>query len=137
MYEMNRRITLSATVVYGSGDKAWVPVGRFTFQDVPGVPLEFIVPDYGDQRNNIRLPYFQRTDFAVIYKFFPKWGESDLTLSFFNVTNRRNPFFIYLEPEYQSQDIPGGGQGDVPTGVAAKQVSLFPILGSLTWNFKF
>lgn len=137
MYELNRRITLSGTFIYGSGDRAWIPVGRFSFQDVNGVPLEFIVPDYGDQRNNIRLPYFQRTDFAIVYKFFPKWGESDLTLSFFNVTNRRNPFFIYLEPEFATQNIPGGGQGDVPTGVAAKQVSLFPILGSLTWNFKF
>jgi hypothetical protein len=137
MYELSRRFTLSATVIYGSGDKAWVPVGRFAFQDVQGLPLEFIVPDYGEQRNNIRLPYFQRTDFGVIYKLFPKWGESDLTLSFFNVTNRRNAFFVYLEPEYETQELPAGGEGDVPVGVKAKQVSLFPILGSLTWNFKF
>ncbi|RMG83680.1 MAG: TonB-dependent receptor [Bacteroidetes bacterium] len=137
MYELNRRLTFSATVIYGSGDRAWLPVGRFVFQDVGGAPIEFVVPDYGNQRNNFRLPYFQRTDVAMVYKLFPKWGESDLTLSFFNVTNRRNTFFIYLEPEYATQQLPSGGEGDVPVGVRAKQVSLFPILGSLTWNFKF
>jgi len=45
------------------------------------------------------------------------------------VYNRYNPYFIYLT-----------SKGDFASGtlkVGAKQVSLFPILPSVTWNFKF
>lgn len=54
---------------------------------------------------------------------------NSFTLSVFNVYNRYNPYFIYLTRE-----------GDFTEGslkVGAKQVSLFPIIPSLTWNFKF
>jgi len=136
MYDLSKRWTLSSTAIYGSGDKAWLAEGRFTFQDVYGAEFSAVTPIYGD-RNNVRLPYFFRTDLGVVYKFFPKWGESDLTLSVYNLTNRRNAFFLYLEPEYETGMNTNGEIVEVPTRIAAKQVSLFPILGSLTWNFKF
>ncbi|MBI5915014.1 MAG: TonB-dependent receptor [Bacteroidetes bacterium] len=136
MYDLSRRITLSGTVVYGSGDRTWLPQGRFVFQDVYGADFQPIVPVYGE-RNAFRLPYFFRSDLGIVYKFFPKWGESDLTLSVFNLTNRRNAFFLYLEPKYAEGVDPLVDPLAVPTGIAAKQVSLFPIIGSLTWNFKF
>ncbi len=42
-----------------------------------------------------------------------------------------------LEPELETVGENGGPQIEIPTGVKAKQVSLFPILPSVTWNFKF
>ncbi|GIV31704.1 MAG: TonB-dependent receptor [Saprospiraceae bacterium] len=136
MYDVSRRLTLSATMVYGSGDRTWMPVGRFSFQDVYGADFQPIVPIFGE-RNAFRLPYFFRADAAIVYRFFPRWGESDLTLSIFNLTNRRNAFFIYLEPQYPDGVDPLTDPLAIPTGIKAKQVSLFPILGSLTWNFRF
>jgi hypothetical protein len=136
MWDVSRRITLSGTVIYGSGDRTWLPVGRFTFQDVYGADFQPIVPVFGE-RNDFRLPYFFRSDFGLVYRFFPKWGESDFTLSVYNVTNRRNAFFLYIEPQYPDNVDPETNPLAIPTGVKAKQVSLFPILGSLTWNFKF
>lgn len=134
MYELSQRWILSATFVYGSGDLTWLPSGRFSFQDVPGMNFEAIVPDYR-ARNTFRLPAYHRLDLSVVYKLFPKWGESDLTLSVINAYDRRNAFFIFLEPQFESPDNNLGIE--VPTRIAAKQVSLFPILPSLTWNFKF
>ena len=61
-----------------------------------------------------------------------KWArnyESSWSFSVFNVYNRMNPYFIYFDSE-----------GDFTQGtfkVRAKQVSLFPVLPSVTWNFKF
>ncbi|MFQ5448234.1 MAG: TonB-dependent receptor plug domain-containing protein, partial [Saprospiraceae bacterium] len=136
MYDVSKRLTLSGTAVYGSGDRTWLPVGRFTFQDVYGADFQPIVPVFGE-RNDFRLPYFFRADAGIVYRFFPKWGESDLTLSIYNATNRRNAFFLYLEPQYADGVDPLEDPLAIPTGVAAKQVSLFPLLGSLTWNFKF
>ncbi len=133
-WEISRRWAASATFVYGSGDLRWLPVGRLTFQDVAGTELKTVVPVFQD-RNNFRLPDYHRLDAGLIWKFFPKWGESDLTLSIVNAYDRRNVFFIYLDPVFENEDQIGGIQ--IPQGIKAKQVSLFPVLPAITWNFKF
>jgi hypothetical protein len=135
-WEISRKLSASATFVYGSGDLRWLPNGRFTFQDVPGTELRTLVPIY-QNRNNFRLPAYHRLDAGLIWRFFPKWGESDLTFSIVNAYDRRNVFFIFLEPVFRQQQGNSGNLIDIPTGVKAKQVSLFPILPAITWNFKF
>ncbi len=50
-------------------------------------------------------------------------------LAVYNVYNRANPYLIYL-------DIDGDPLNEGIT-VTPKQLYLFPILPSLTWNFKF
>ncbi|MBK8556578.1 MAG: TonB-dependent receptor [Lewinellaceae bacterium] len=135
MYELSKRWQLTATYVYTSGYISWLPVGRFTLNDVPGAPIQTVVPIYGD-RNTFRYPAYMRADLGVVFKFKTKRLENDLTLSVYNATDRRNPYFIYLEPEFQTVQQ-GDSAIDIPTAIKAKQVSLFPILPSLTWNFKF
>lgn len=135
IYELSRRVSFSATFVYGSGDLRWLPGGRFTFQDVYGGSFEAITPDY-EGRNNYRLPAYHRLDLGLIIKFFPKWGESDLSINVINAYDRRNTFFIYLEPIFKDETVDGTSI-QIPERIAAKQVSLFPILPSVTWNFKF
>jgi len=65
-----------------------------------------------------------------------RW-ESDLTISVVNVYDRRNTFFIFLEPEFAEGQDTNGNIIELPTRVAAQQVSLFPILPAITYNFKF
>ncbi len=134
MYEFNRRFTATLTYVYGSGDLTWLPTGRFTFQDVAGGEFHPIVPVY-QERNNYRLPSYQRLDLGLIIHFFPKWGENDLTINVINALDRRNTFFLYLEPQYAAEQE--GQPLNIPDRIVAKQVSLFPILPSVTWNFSF
>ena len=128
-------MSATATFVYGSGDLRWLPVSRWTFQDVYGGSLQPVVPDYRE-RNNYRLPPFHRLDLGLVWRFFPKWGESDLTLSVINAYDRRNTFFLYFEPSFRKL-VMGDIVIEVPDRIAARQVSLFPILPSITWNFKF
>jgi hypothetical protein len=135
MIEISRRLSFSSTFVYGSGDLRWLAPGRFTFQDVQGAAFQSVVPVY-QERNNFRLPSYHRLDLGLILRFFPKWGESDLTLNVVNAYDRRNTFFIYLEPEFREVND-GSTAIEIPERIAAKQVSLFPILPSLTWNFRF
>jgi len=136
LYNISRRLDASATFVYGSGDLRWLPPGRFTFQEISGADFQAIVPVYED-RNNFRLPAYHRLDLGLIINFFPKWGESNLTLNVINAYDRRNTFFIYLEPEFKEVDTGQGNSIEIPERIAAKQVSLFPILPSVSWNFKF
>ncbi|MEM0991690.1 MAG: TonB-dependent receptor [Bacteroidota bacterium] len=134
-YDLSKRWKVSATWVYGSGDLTWLPSGRISFQDLPGTELKPVLPVFGD-RNTFRLPPYHRLDVGVVLNFFPKWGESDLTLSVYNAYDRRNPYFVFLEPEFATLDD-GPSPIEVPNRIAAKQQSLFPILPSVTWNFKF
>ncbi|MCB0704252.1 MAG: TonB-dependent receptor [Saprospiraceae bacterium] len=136
MYEINRRLTASAAWVFGSGDLYWLPLQRFIVQDVTGAQSQVLVPLYED-RNNVRLAPYHRLDLGLVWKFFPKWGESDLTFNVVNTYDRRNAFFIYIEPVY-AEGSSGNGTGvEIPERLAVKQVSLFPVLPSITWNFKF
>lgn len=128
MHEFSRRWTFSGTWVYGTGNAITLPIGRYVVQDIPGSPIS-IIPQYSD-RNAFRLRPYHRLDLGLIYRFFPRWGESDLTLSIYNAYSRMNPFFVYFE---ETKDL----ETDATTGFKAKQVSLFPIIPAITYNFKF
>ena len=134
-YKFNRRWIVSATWVFGSGDLAWLPGGRAVFQDTKGGTFTPVTPIYGD-RNTFRLPDYHRGDISIIYNMFPRWGESNLNLSIYNAYNRRNPYFITLETEYKTL-IQDGITVKIPQKINARQISLFPILPSLSWNFTF
>lgn len=136
MWEINRRLTFSSSWVYGSGDLAWLPTGRLTFQDVQGGTTQVVLPVYRE-RNNFRLAAFHRLDLGLIVKFYPKWGESDLSINVINAYDRRNAFFLFLEPEFAEETGAGGELFEIPERIKATQVSLFPILPSISWNFKF
>ena len=136
MWEITKRLTFSSSWVYGSGDLAWLPTGRLTFQDVQGGTSQVVLPVYRE-RNNFRLAAFHRLDLGLIFKFYPKWGESDLSINVINAYDRRNAFFLFLEPEFAEDATPGGEVFEIPERIKATQVSLFPILPSISWNFKF
>ncbi len=135
LYSLNRHWQITSTFVYTSGINSWLPSGRFTFQDVAGANFQSVVPVYGN-RNTFRYPAYMRADLGIVYKFKTRRSEQDLTLSVYNATDRRNPYFLYVDIQTTPAQV-GTGTIDVPTAFQAKQVSLFPILPTLTWNFKF
>lgn len=131
--DIGKRISVSATWVYGTGNAVTLPIAWFVSTDpVPGNDLN-IVPIY-TRRNSFRMPSYHRMDLGLVYNLLPKWGESDLTLSVYNAYSRRNAYFLYFDTETDTD--PGTGVS-VLTSFKVKQVSLFPIIPSLTWNFKF
>lgn len=126
--ELSKRWNVTATWVYGTGQAISLPTAWYLQSSpTPGADPS-IVPIYSE-RGGFRMPPNHRADLGVVYTMFPKWGESDITLSVYNLYNRRNPFFIYFDIENNELGI--------PTKVTPKQVALFPIIPSITWNFKF
>ncbi|MFD2247094.1 TonB-dependent receptor [Pontibacter ruber] len=128
LHKLNKRLSLTGAFVYGTGNAYSLPVARFAFQDVEGENPS-VVPIYSD-RNSFRLAPFHRLDLGVVLKMRPKHGESDLTFSVYNAYNRRNPYFVYFEQLKDEQD-------QETLNFQAKQVSLFPVIPSVTYNFKF
>jgi hypothetical protein len=122
-YEHNKKWTFSSVFVYGTGNAITLPTNYY-FVD------NSIVPEYS-KLNAYRIFPYHRLDISAIYKPVPKkprrW-QSSWAFSIYNIYSRQNPYFLYVDTE-----------GDVSTGVKAKvmQVSIFPILPSITYNFQF
>lgn len=122
-YEVNSKWIVSGTFIYGTGNAITLPTG-YSF-------ISFnIVPVYS-KLNGYRLFSYHRADISVIYKPKPKkkrrW-EGSWAFSIYNIYNRKNPYFLYVDTE-----------GDLAKGIDAKikMVYIFPVLPSITYNFKF
>jgi len=142
IYEVNKRITLSATWVYGTGNALTIPVSRYTgvrdnFQrtvDQNGKSvLQWrgqLVNEYGE-KNSYRAEAFHRMDVAIQFHKKKKRHERTWEFGLYNAYNRRNPFF-YNTDQVSTQE----GQNFVTKNVL-KKYSLFPVLPSFSYNFKF
>ena len=128
LHQLSPRFNLTGSFLFTSGKPTTLPDGRFGFQDIYGGESA-AVPLY-PARNSYRLAPYNRLDLGLVYKLRPRHGESDLTLSIYNAYNRRNPYFVYVD---QVKDP----QTKQLTGYQVKQVSLFPAIPSVTYNFKF
>ncbi|RTL56221.1 MAG: TonB-dependent receptor [Sphingobacteriales bacterium] len=124
IYQLNKKWKFSGTFVYGTGNATTLPE-RFYFID--GVLTQEV-----GKINSYRLPAYHRMDLAAILTPQPKKVrkvKSEWVFSIYNAYSRLNPYFIYYDQK-----------GSVTQGnlkVEARQVSLFPIIPAVTWNFKF
>ncbi len=134
IYKLSDAITLSGTWVYGTGNAITLPVGHFNSD--PNHPSRNShgggmywqqATEYGE-RNGYRMAPYHRMDVGVQFHKAKRWGERTWEVSFYNLYSRKNPFFYYLSEEYN------GGQ---TSETKLKQVSLFPIIPSVSYGFKF
>ena len=124
-HQLTEDLVLSFVWVYSTGSTATLPVSRYIIGGS-------IISEYGP-RNSYRMPAYHRADFSLTWypnnKKKKRKIEESWNFSIYNLYNRKNPYFVYF-------DVDGNVmQGNVV--ITAKQVSLFPILPSITWNFKF
>lgn len=123
-YEINKKWTVGGVFVYGTGN-AFTPLRSLYFIE------NNLNVSYG-ARNSARIQPYHRMDLSATWTPKPdseKRFKSSWTFSVYNTYNRQNPFFI-------SYDI----SADTNTGVAQAQalkVSIFPVIPSVTWNFKW
>lgn len=121
-YKLNERWTLSSIFVYGTGNALNLPIARYVIQGN-------VVNEYGD-RNSFRMPAYHRLDLGATYiARKSKRFESAWIFSVYNVYNRRNPYYIYFETDGDLQEY--------KLETSLKQVSLFPVLPSVTYRLKF
>jgi len=122
-HELNKKWIFSVVWVYATGNSLTLPIGRYIIDGR-------IINEYGD-RNSYRMAPYHRMDISITYKpnHKNKKIHSTWNLSVYNVYNRHNPYFIYYETT--------GSLVEGNLDIKAKQVSLFPILPSITWNFNF
>ena len=112
-YQITPRIDIAGTWVYGTGTR-----GTLTTQ-VYYVGNNAI--EYFKERNGYMMPDYHRLDLAANFHFPHKQFDHILNISCYNVYCRMNPMFV--EPDIYSGKL--------------YQVSIFPILPSISYHFKF
>ena len=124
IYELSSKWKLSGVFVYATGNTITLPERFYLVEGVLAQQFSAV--------NQYRLDAYHRLDFSAIYTpkpYSPKKFKSSWVFSIYNVYSRMNPYFIYFDQT--------GTPVDGTLRVQAKQVSLFPIIPSVTWNFKF
>ena len=119
MYELNPRLTFSATWIYISGNVVTFPSGRY-YVDGNVVP-------YYTERNGYRMPDYHRLDIGLTWqrKKTARF-ESNWNFSIYNVYARANAYAINFQQDPND-----------PTKMQAVQLSLFRFVPAITYNFKF
>jgi TonB dependent receptor/CarboxypepD_reg-like domain/TonB-dependent Receptor Plug Domain len=123
-YDLTKKWKLSSVFVYGTGNSTTLPE---RFYIINGT----LTQEYS-KVNQYRLAPYHRIDISATYTPTPKkvrrWKNS-WVFGIYNVYSRKNPYFVYFDQQ--------GSPYDGSLKVQAKQVSLFPIIPSVTWNFSF
>lgn len=123
-YELNKKWKFGTVFIYGTGNTTSLPE---RFYIVNGV----LTQDYS-RINEYRLGSYHRLDLSATYTLLSKKKkkvQGFWVFSIYNVYSHLNPYFIYFDQK--------GNPYSGTVEIQAKQVSLFPILPAVTWNFKF
>lgn len=121
IYNASKRWTLSSTFVYSTGTAVTFPSGKYQV----GGSTVF----YYTERNGYRTPAYHRLDLSATLepKVIPnRKYKSSWSFGIYNVYNRKNAFSIDFRED-----------PDNANKTQAVQTSLFGIIPSVTWNFKF
>ncbi len=123
-HKLNKKIDVNANWVYQSGIAFTGPQGRFWSS---GTANGFLTTFEGfediSDRNALRYPAYHRLDVVMNFTKEKKWGTRIIAIGVYNAYNRNNPFYI---------DLKQNSAGEVKV----TQVSLFPILPSISYRFK-
>ncbi|KAF2518620.1 TonB-dependent receptor [Flavobacterium salilacus subsp. salilacus] len=119
-YELNNKWSFGAIFALQSGQPVTYPNGQYVYGDLA-------IPSFG-QRNEDRLPAYHHLDVSATYNPKPekkKGWQGEWVFSIYNLYNRKNAASITFR---QNEDT---GYNE------AVRLSIFGIIPSVTYNFKF
>lgn len=121
-------ITLSGTWVYGTGNAITLPVSSYAApgHDPGNNSFGWVYDGYSEytDKNAFRMAAYHRLDFGIQFHKTKKHGVRTWEFSIYNAYNRKNPYFYYITSTSTGSNV-------------LKQISLFPFLPSVSYNFKF
>ena len=144
-HEFSKRIDVGATLVYGTGNAVTLGMNQY---DAMQIPFSFEegyqyypdrIVDYNG-RNSYRAPDYMRFDIGANFRKQKKHGIRTWNISIYNTTNRKNPFFLKWEEKNVAMVTNDAGGNPIyynATKKVLKKYSLFPIMPSISYSYKF
>ncbi|WP_187632193.1 TonB-dependent receptor [Hymenobacter lutimineralis] len=133
-HQLTPQLSLGGSFQFRTGYVTTLPLTRYQAYVEPGERPYSETPvadnvDHLGERNNYRLPAYHRLDVSLTHTKKKAWGERSWNISVYNAYSHRNPYFLYLSQPFTSSGT--------RLNRRLYQISLFPILPSLSYGFKF
>ena len=138
-HTFSKRFDISATFVYSSGNCGSLGLDDYAITEyggtgsTAGLNRYWYSGTYLPNRNNYRMPAYNRLDLGMNFYKEKKHGTRIWNISVYNAYNRLNPFIVFPDEHYE---------WDEKTGISKswpvlKQISIFPIIPTISYSFKF
>ncbi len=125
-HKFSDRFDLSGTWVFSSGNCG--TLGTQIYEGLPDGNGYF--PEIQDfERNNFRMPNYHRLDLSANFHKQKKHGIRTWNVSVYNAYNHNNPFVVYADYHWD--------QATDSEKKVLMQASLFPIIPSVSYSYKF
>ena len=132
-YDINEKLLFSVNWVYSSAIPVTVPEAGYYYGNV-------WLPDYS-ARGSVRIPGtdYHRMDASLTYNYRFLGMECNTNLSVYNIYNRHNAFAVYFRDKSLRHDEPPTAKKStsINPDIEVVKLYLFPIVPSITFNFKF
>ena len=138
-HKFSEKIDLSGTWVFATGNTATLGMHEYKAADIPQQNSSYSGEYYQydlthiSSRNNYRFNNYHRADIGVNFHKKKKRGIRTWNISVYNLYNQKNPFMVYSS----SDDNYNTNTGAYESKRVFKQVTLFPIIPSVSYSFKF
>ena len=125
-HKFNDRFDISGTWVFSSGN-----CGTLGTQIYEGLVTDWgtLPAIYARERNNFRLGNYHRLDVGMNFHKQKKHGIRTWNLSIYNAYNHQNPWVVYTDYKWE--------EATHTEKKVLMQASLFPIIPSASYSFKF
>ncbi len=119
MYEFNDHIDVGATWVYSTGNCATLALQNY--HGLSGLDMFGYSQTVGyiNNRNNYRYSNYHRLDLVANFHWKYERGENIFSINVYNTYAHNNPFVV------------------IPMEGKLRQVCIFPIIPTLSWQYKF
>jgi len=137
-HKFSEKVDAGLVWVYGTGNAATLGVTEYPPQEfTDSYDYYTNITDFPG-RNNYRTPSYHRLDLGVNLHKEKKRGTRTWSFSVYNAYCRLNPFFIYWGSEYYEEPDPDNpGAMIYYSKPVLKKISVFPIIPSVSYSFKF
>jgi outer membrane cobalamin receptor len=127
LLNIHKNIDFSATWVFNSGKAISIAESRHQLMMTTPVEYSWFYYTFNySEKNAFRMRAYHKLDIGVNFRKEKKWGERTWNISIYNVYNRQNPHYYYFT-----------GSDNNDGSLKLMQQSLFPILPSVSYSFKF
>jgi len=141
IYNINKKINFSAAWVYTTGNAITLPNEKYKMSN-PVYKNIYPYISYKNtnyvssfnEKNSFRMRDFHKLDIGINYIKQKKRWTIIWNLSIYNVYNRQNPYFYFFKKVYKKDN---SGNNTNKYEIKLFQQSLFPIIPSISYSFKF
>lgn len=141
-HEFSKRFDIGISWIYHTGNAVTLGTMEFSEAEFIGGRSAYYYGNLVDYegRNNFRMPPTHRLDVGLNLHKKKKYGMRTWNLSVYNAYNRKNPFFLMWDTNYEESynNMPDGSTYySVESETVLKKFSLYPIIPTLTYSYSF